>query len=705
MNALLLALLIATPQTDEIRVGGPDEIIVETGLRQEWADGVGTFTGNPVVTYRDVRFEALGSEGTIVYDETTGNLTAGEFVSFRRGEENLTGRELDFNAQTMSGTIADVTGQLASGVLVRAALARRLETGLYELTDVTIITCDSEGEPILTSTHAFATIDPEEYVRASQSLFKVKGIPVFWLPYFSAPLEGRPRSSGFLLPRTSTSTTKGRSISESYYYVINRSADATLTAEYFSKRGMAGAATFRAVPNESSNVEVNSFFAPDRLGEGGHSTSVFGTTRRGGLRGVADLNVISSLTFRQVFGEGFDLISSPTETSRAFASYNVGPASYNFLYSRQGTFFVDQPATIVRKLPSFDMGVYSHPLGGLPVYLSFDGSVAGIHRRDGARQAPAFVGRVDVYPRIEWPVLRGPAFGWVHTVGIRNTHYSHRAGGPYASDGLNRFAFEYGFDFSGPRIEGLYGTDWKHVVEPYVEYRYVSGVDRFPDTLQIDEIDLFADTNEVRYGIVNRLFRDREILSWSLSQKYFSDPTFGGALVPGRDNVFEPLLDLTGFGFGDEPRRFSPLVSRLSYAPGGGTNADLQLDYDTARSRFKSMGLIGRQQVGVAFYSLAYFYTRESTIQERSNQVRGTLGWGDNTRAGLNAAFSFAYNVDRAFFQTTTAQLSYNTACYGLHLEFMQFDVGARRENRFRFSFTLDDLGSIGTLRRQDLLF
>jgi hypothetical protein len=61
--------------------------------------------------------------------------------------------------------------------------------------------------------------------------------------------------------------------------------------------------------------------------------------------------------------------------------------------------------------------------------------------------------------------------------------------------------------------------------------------------------------------------------------------------------------------------------------------------------------------------------------------------------------------VDREFFQTTAAQLSYNTDCYGLHLEFMQFDVGARRENRFRFSFTLDDLGSIGTLRRQDFLF
>jgi LPS-assembly protein len=533
----------------------------------------------------------------------------------------------------------------------------------------------------------------------------VKGVPVFYFPYFSAPLEDMPRSSGLLLPRTSTSTTKGRSISESYYYAINRSADVTLTGEYFSKRGMAGAVTFRAVPDANSNVEVNSFFAPDRLGEGGHITNILGHTTRGSLRAVADLNVISSLTFRQVFGEGFDLISSPRETSKAFATYNTPIANLNFLYSRQGTFFVNQPSTIVRKLPSFDMGVYSHPLGPLPLYLSFDGSVAGVHRRDGAIRTPAFVERIDIRPRIEFPLLRGPAFSWTHTAGVRNTHYSHRRGGGAKSDARNRFAFEYSFQFTGPRLERRYGSHWKHVVEPYVDYRYVSGVDRFSDTLQIDEIDLFANTNEVRYGIVNRLFRDREILSWSLSQKYFSDPTFGAALVPGRDNVLEPLLDLTGFGFGDNARRFSPLVSRLSYAPTAGTNADLQLDYDTLRSEFKSIGLIGRQQAGAAFYSIAYFYTRESAIQLRSNQVRGTVGWGNNTRPGFNAAFSFAYNVDREFFQTTAAQLSYNTDCYGLHLEFMQFDVGARRESRFRFSFTLDDLGSIGTLRRQDFLF
>jgi LPS-assembly protein len=188
-------------------------------------------------------------------------------------------------------------------------------------------------------------------------------------------------------------------------------------------------------------------------------------------------------------------------------------------------------------------------------------------------------------------------------------------------------------------------------------------------------------------------------------QKYFLDPDFGGALVPGRDNVFGPLLDLTGFGFADEPRRFSPLVSVLRYAPDTRQVADLQLDYDTTRREFRSAGLIGRYVLGLTFYNLAYFRTRASPIQIGSNQIRATLGYGNTERVGMNGSLNLSYNVDESILQATTARLSYNTECYGLHLEFSQFDVGSRKESRIRFAFSLTNLGSIGTLRRSDDVF
>src|SRR5207248_691697 len=68
----------------------------------------------------------------------------------------------------------------------------------------------------------------------------------------------------------------------------------------------------------------------------------------------------------------------------------------------------------------------------------------------------------------------------------------------------------------------------------------------------------------------------REIVSWELAQKYFLDPTFGGALVPGRSNVFASTVDLTGIAFLTEPRHLSPITSRLRI----GTTRSSDLDWD-----------------------------------------------------------------------------------------------------------------------------
>ena len=58
----------------------------------------------------------------------------------------------------------------------------------------------------------------------------------------------------------------------------------------------------------------------------------------------------------------------------------------------------------------------------------------------------------------------------------------------------------------------------------------------------------------------------REVLTWELAQKYFLDPTFGGALVTGLRNVFTTTADLTGIAFITQPRHLSPLISRLRIA-------------------------------------------------------------------------------------------------------------------------------------------
>jgi len=699
MLALALAMLLFAQQDDVVHI---------TSDRQEGerGDKVIRYVGNVVATYQDVRVEAPWIE--INDDEK--RLTAGERVRFIRGRENLEGSSLTINLATKTGAIKDAKGMLDPSHFVTAGEIRRLEDGSYELSNATITECENEQPDWIW--HAARTrYYPGKGFNAHHALFRFEGVPVFYMPYFAAPTDERERSSGFLIPSTSTSTTKGRSISIPFYYAINRSADATFVGEYFSKRGPAGAVEFRAIPNPATSIYVKSFFAIDRLDQGGHNTNILATTGFGrGYRGVADMNLVSDLEFRQVYEEGFNLITSPIEHSTAFLTNNQPRSSTNILYERSAVFLSD--ATVVlRKFPTLEWSMpTSRVAPKIPVYFTLNSSFTGLSRRDDriqAANAPLFMQRVDVYPSLEVPVLRMDAFEWSHRFGVRETFYTHSLRPNVEQNSLNRFAADYETVFTGPRIERSFGT-WLHVVEPSVEYRYVAGAQRFDETIVVDDVDLISNTNELEYSITNRFMSTqsgRELLTWRVAQKVFFDPTLGGVVMEDRRNVLAPLLDFTGFHFSDGPRRFSPIVSTLRISAPSRAAADVQVDYDTERDEFRSAGVIGEWSRGEFRSAASYFFTKASATRAPGHQLRQTLIYGSQTKRGISAAFSYAYDIRAPRFQSSTVQVGYNTDCYGLSVDFTQFDVGGRKESRIRFGLSLKNIGSFGTIRPQERLF
>src|SRR5205814_5959019 len=112
------------------------------------------------------------------------------------------------------------------------------EEGQYQLKNATVTTCDGP-RPGWTLALARVVVDPNKRIVAKGSTFRLENVPLFYMPYITIPSEDRPRQTGFLIPTTSTSTTKGRSLRESFYWAIIRNADATLTAESLPKRGPA----------------------------------------------------------------------------------------------------------------------------------------------------------------------------------------------------------------------------------------------------------------------------------------------------------------------------------------------------------------------------------------------------------------------------------------------------------------------------------
>ena len=58
-----------------------------------------------------------------------------------------------------------------------------------------------------------------------------------YLPIFYYPIQEDDRATGFLIPTYGTSTVRGQSLSNAFFWAIGRSQDATLYHDWFSKTG------------------------------------------------------------------------------------------------------------------------------------------------------------------------------------------------------------------------------------------------------------------------------------------------------------------------------------------------------------------------------------------------------------------------------------------------------------------------------------
>ena len=139
---------------------------------------------------------------------------------------------------------------------------------------------------------------------------------------------------------------------------------------------------------------------------------------------------------------------------------------------------------------------------------------------------------------------------------------------------------------------------------------------------------------EAQAGACQKEPEVREVITWELAQKYFIDPTFGGALVPGQRNVFTTTADFTGIAFLNEARRLSPLISRLRFQATNRTEAEWDIDYDFKNSRINASTAFVNYRFGPytigggdAFLQ-APSATVSSTIPQAFNQFRVLFGYG-----------------------------------------------------------------------------
>src|SRR5882757_158971 len=307
-----------------------------------------------------------------------------------------------YNLELETGSFHDVTG--TTGLRFRANRAILTSTAPFAFTgkrvektssdhylvyDGTITTCELP-HPKWQFEARKVIVDVGGNAKIYHSTFLLHGLPILYLPFATHPVQKESRQSGFLLPSVAHSSTKGNVVGEAYYWAINRMMDATIGAEYFSARGWSQRGTFRAMPSETSYVDLSYFGVIDRgigsppLKEGGQNARLNAAGNVDGFRAVANVDYLSSFLFRLAFNEVFSQAVYSEVKSQGFLSKSADGFNFNGFVERYQNFLSTTPGQVITitHAPSLDSSSADRRLGGTPFYWTFDASAAGLSRSE-----------------------------------------------------------------------------------------------------------------------------------------------------------------------------------------------------------------------------------------------------------------------------------------------------------------------------------
>ena len=383
---------------------------------------------------------------------------------------------------------------------------------------------------------------------ASFWVWKVPLVP--FIPFFATSLR-KDRHSGLLTPTFGSSDDKGFFVRQPIYFVLSDSQDLTLSPTYFQKRGFGLGATYRYVRTEGSRGELDGFYLHDKEDSPDHDHDRWVASLRHEevitprLVLKADVARVSDDQFLSEFGNTLD------ERSRQRLESNVSLTQRWEKWNFFGRLFFYQDLTTdepveLQRLPELRLNAFQQPMPWLPDLLfEMESSYNNFVRDIGSEGQ-----RLDLTPRLSYPVSPGGLFTITPRVGFRETLYDTRVVGTKEDRGFivedtekeftARSLFEAGVDLDARAqrvfdLDGAFGIQkLQHLIEPRVSYNYLDGDDS-KDLPQWDGIDTITPGHTVTYSLTNRLKaravgeEDRpgrvwEIIRFTLSQTYTIEP-------------------------------------------------------------------------------------------------------------------------------------------------------------------------------------
>ncbi len=494
---------------------------------------------------------------------------------------------------------------------------------------------------------------------------------------------------------------------------------------------------------------------------------------------VANAEYLSSILYRLAFAESFAQATASQINSNIYLTHNADGFSETGSVSRYVNYGSTSPIqdVAIAHVPSISVDGVERQLAKSPLLWTVEGSTGGLNRREPGFHTAHAVERTDLHPSVMLP-LHFEGLDLEPSFGVRDTFYS-KSQAPtfvldtetnsfvpvYRSASLDRKAVEAGLEVRLPVLVRDYAPGWlaahnralRHTIEPEAHYQFVSGISNFRNVLRFDPVDLYSNTDELEYSVTQHFYLKRqhpqechngplplpsngrislpvdyrdcsntetsESLTWTVSQKHFFDPYFGGAVFTGRRNVLSSTLDLTGISFLSGPRDYSPLISRLQLRTSRNFDLGWDVDYDFRGGRISGSNVYIDLRSGNYFASFSdarLDALNASTLPVPGSkptsaltlpftnyeQFRTTIGYGSAIKPGFSSALNAGYDLNRSELQYGGMQASYNWNCCGITIEYRRLALGPQRnENYESFNFTLAGIGTAGNINRSQLIY
>ena len=498
-----------------------------------------------------------------------------------------------------------------------------------------------------------------KYVALSHPTFRIKGVPVFYLPYMLLPYRDE-RTTGFLAPHLGMDSNHGAVVSQGFFWAITEWMDSTIGVEYLAERGSRPYLEYRYSLDPRSDGHLQGSFIHDReTGEDLWQVLLRNRQAFGwDINGIMQLDLRSERDLQRRFARNIQQ-ESRTETT-SFASLDKRFADGRV--TLRATAFRGIPDSgsdsTFERAPSLHVEQFLTPVLGV-AYVSM--SAAADRMRASTVDSDAAVQRFDLYPQFSVPLRVTP---WLHvtgSAGLRQTFYQ-LAG--KAEGEAYRTVFDLRTTVDGPawqrRYPGKRGT-LSHLLATGLDYRYVPRTDQddLPahETVDATEhvldplqtlalLDRVGPANYVRLRLANHFYSRRA--GGQLREAAHLIVAQGFHVGDGRPGERAGELGPFDVEVGVRLWSFWSLESVLRLAPQTG---NVQ---------------IADWRVGVDLPGGRSFFV-QSSYRDNPDVLYVISGASVPVSKGLTAGYNTRYDGARGEFRDHTAMLLYEAQCWSVN--------------------------------------